>query len=153
MKRRLFRIWAHLPRPVRRRLVRLGTPSHTVGAIAVIERDGEVLLVRLAYRGGWGLPGGLLKRKEQPSDAVRREVVEEVGLDVEVLGVPTVVVETDVRRVDVVYRCRFPDGADPGSVRATSDEIVEVRWWPLDELPDLQPEAAAAIRVSRMLNP
>ena len=46
-------------------MVRRITPSFTVGAACIIERDdGAVLLVRQVYRRGWGMPGGLARRKE-----------------------------------------------------------------------------------------
>ena len=147
----LFKVWRRLPRRARRQLVRMGTPSHTVGAMGVVEDDGDVLLVRHAYRGGWGLPGGLIERGEQPAAAVVREVAEEVGLQIELLGLPTIVVDTRARRVDVVFRCRAAPGVDPRSATARSSEIVEARWWPTDGLPRLQPEAAEAVRVSRSL--
>jgi ADP-ribose pyrophosphatase YjhB (NUDIX family) len=149
LKRAALRLFGRLPRPVRRWLVRRGTPSHTVGAIGVVERGGEVLLVRLAYRKGWGLPGGLLKRGEQPVDAMVREVAEEVGVRVEALGAPTVVVETDVRRVDVVFRCSLVGG----DVRPSSPEIEEARWWPVDALPQLQHEAREALRAAGVVSP
>lgn len=149
MKRAALRLFGRLPRPVRRWLVRRGTPSHTVGAIGVVAREGEVLLVRLAYRRGWGLPGGLLKRGEQPVDAVRREVAEEVGVDVEPVDRPTVVVESDVRRVDVVFRCRIVSG----DVGVSSPEVEEARWWPLDDLPALHHEARQALLAAGVTPP
>ena len=150
-KRLLFRVWARLPRRVRRGLVRAGTPSHTVGAMGIVEHDGKVLLVRLAYRKHWGLPGGLLKRGEQPAAAVVREVAEEVGLAIDLVGAPTIVVDTRARRVDTIFRCRPAAGVDPSSARARSSEIVEAAWWPVDDLPRLHAEAAEAWRVSRLL--
>ena len=150
-KRLLFRVWGRLPRRVRRSLVRLGTPSHTVGSMGVVEHDGRVLLVRLAYRKWWGLPGGLLQRGEQPAAAVVREVAEEVGLPIELAAPPTIVVDTRARRVDVVFLCRPAPGVDPDSAKACSSEIEEVKWWPLDDLPRLHGEAAEAMRVSRSL--
>lgn len=146
-----LRVWGRLPQRVRRELVRLATPSHTVGAIGIVERDGSVLLVRLAYRRNWGLPGGLLARGEQPAATVVREVAEEVGLPIEPLHPPTVVVEPTARRIDIVFRCRPAPGVDPDSAAPRSAEILEARWWPLGALPALQPEASEALRISRSL--
>jgi 8-oxo-dGTP pyrophosphatase MutT (NUDIX family) len=121
-------------------------PSFTVGAICVIERsDGRVLLVRHSYRDRWGFPGGLLKRGEDVGHGARREAREEVGLDIDLTGEPAVVVVPGPRRVDVVYRARPSAGADPDSARPTSPEIVETRWAPRDELPELQHEAAEGL--------
>ena len=48
-------------------------PTYTVGAMCFIERDdGALLLVQQTYRKQWGVPGGLLKRGEEPEDAARR---------------------------------------------------------------------------------
>lgn len=143
MALRLFRL---LPRSIRRLAVRTMSPSYTVGAICVIERpDGAILLVRQAYRRKWGIPGGLLKRGEAPEVGARREVFEEVGIAVELLGPPAVVVDADPQRVDIVYRARPAALSEISEVRPTSPEIVEVRWFAPDGLPELQFETAEAM--------
>ena len=114
VQRALISVWRYVPRRVRRWIVRLAAPSFTVGAACVVERDdGRILLVRLAYRDGWGLPGGLIKRREDVADCARREVGEEVGLDVELLGAPAVVLDARPQRIDVVFRARVAAGRAP----------------------------------------
>jgi 8-oxo-dGTP pyrophosphatase MutT (NUDIX family) len=126
--------------------VRLVAPSYTVGAICLIERDdGRVLLVRQVYRNNWGVPGGLTKRGESIAACARREVYEEIGLPIELVGEPAVVVDAPPQRVDVVYRARLADGADPDAAAPQSPEIREVGWFALDELPQLQHEAVSAL--------
>jgi len=99
-----LRLFRRLPAPVRRGLVRAGTPGFTVGAVCVLEHEGSVLFLRQPHRTGWSLPGGLLDRGEDPTAAVQREVREETGLRVEV-GVPVATqVNPQVRRVDVIFR-------------------------------------------------
>ena len=140
---RLFRL---LPRSIRRVTVRTVSPSYTVGSICVIERpDGAILLVRQAYRKKWGIPGGLLKRGEAPEVGARREVFEEVGIAVELVGPPAVVVDASPQRVDVVFRARPAALSEISEVRPTSPEIVEVRWFAPDALPELQFETAEAM--------
>ncbi len=57
---------------------------------AIIEHNGKILLVKEAPNnegtnpGLWDLPGGRIAFGEKPIDALRREVREEVGLDIEV---------------------------------------------------------------------
>lgn len=59
----------------------------TVGVLAIVTDDGgRVLLVEHTYRDGWYLPGGGVRRGEGLDDAIRRELREEVG--VEVVGEP-----------------------------------------------------------------
>ncbi len=141
-----LRTYRQLPVLLRRWIVRLIAPSFTVGAICFIERsNGDLLLVRHAYRSRWGVPGGLLQRREDPADAARREVLEEVGLEVELLGEPAVVVDAVPQRIDLVFRARPVKGADLGAVAPRSPEITEVRWFARDHLPELQFEAADAL--------
>lgn len=145
-QRALLRVWRRIPRLMRRWIVRVIAPSFTVGAACVIERDdGRILLVRLVYRNGWGLPGGLIKRREDVAVCARREVAEEIGLDVELVSEPAVVVDGPPQRVDVVFRARPAAGVDPDSAGPVSAEIREVRWCAADELPTLQHEAVSAL--------
>src|SRR5690348_15413586 len=99
-----LRIFRRLPAPVRRTLVRAGTPSFTVGAVCLLQRQDRLLMLRQPHRVGWSLPGGLLDRGETAAQAVVREVREEIGLDIEVGRPVTVVVDSPLRRVDVIYR-------------------------------------------------
>jgi len=144
--RAALRAYQLLPTLVRRWIVRLIAPSYTVGAISIIERpDGHVLLVRQAYRQRWGVPGGLLKRGEDPAVGARREVFEEVGIAIELMGPPAVVVDARPQRVDLVYRARPVTMAEVGEARPSSPEIVEVGWFAPDALPELQFETAGAL--------
>jgi 8-oxo-dGTP diphosphatase len=140
----LLRLFRRLPSRLRLAAVHAFSPSYTVGAMCAIRRDdGALLLVRHSYRPRWGIPGGLCRSREGPADGARREVREEVGLDIELLGEPAVVVDPYERRVDVVFAARLRDGcADAVSVSA---EIVESRWFAPDDLPDLQHETVSAL--------
>jgi ADP-ribose pyrophosphatase YjhB (NUDIX family) len=127
-------------------LVRVVAPSFNVGAMCVIERpDGHLLLVRQAYRDGWTVPGGLLRRSEEPAVGARREAHEEVGLVVDLHGEPTVIIDAKARRIDVVFRCSVRPAA-PDIVKPNSAEITEARWFAPEGLPALQKEVAEAFR-------
>jgi ADP-ribose pyrophosphatase YjhB (NUDIX family) len=139
--------YKRLPQAVRNLLIRVGTPSFHVGAICVVERaDGQLLLVRQSYRrDGWGFPGGLMRRREDPGDAARRELKEELGVDVELMGLPVVVIDPPMRRIDVVFNARLADGSPQPEATVHSPEITDARWFPRAELPELLPEATAAL--------
>ena len=139
--------YKRLPQPVKSLLIRLGTPSFHVGSICVVERaDGHMLLVRQSYRReGWGFPGGLMRRGEDPADAARRELQEELGIDVELQGLPVVVIDSPQRRVDAVFHARLADGSAQPEATTHSPEISDARWFPPDGLPELLPEATAAL--------
>jgi ADP-ribose pyrophosphatase YjhB (NUDIX family) len=69
-------------------------PDHPlVGVGAVIFRGEEVLLVRRGQepaRDTWSLPGGLVELGETLTAAIHREIAEETGLSVRLLGVSAV---------------------------------------------------------------
>ncbi|MBS2553417.1 NUDIX hydrolase [Catenulispora sp. NL8] len=51
------------------------------------DEDGRILLVDPNYKPDWDLPGGMAEANEPPDEAARRELVEELGLRVNVGGV------------------------------------------------------------------
>ncbi|MFE6333317.1 NUDIX domain-containing protein [Streptomyces sp. NPDC057798] len=57
-------------------------------AADVLLRDpsGRVLLVNPTYKPGWDLPGGMAEANEPPDATVRRELMEELGVRVTLLG-------------------------------------------------------------------
>lgn len=139
--------YKRLPRRARTFVVRRVTPSFYVGAIGVVERaDGHLLLVRQSYRrDGWGFPGGHLHRGEEPADAAHRELREELGIDVELQGLPVVVVDAAARRVDVIFNALLAEGSAEPERSRHSPEISDARWFPPDGLPSLLPEATTAL--------
>lgn len=146
LHRSLLRVFRRLPVSARRRIVRTFAPSFTVGAMCFIERDdGALLLVEHVYRRRWGVPGGLLERGEEPAEAARREVSEEVGVAIVLDGEPAVVVDAVPQRVDLVFRASLAPGTDPTDATPRSPEIVSAKWFPTDELPELQHETATAL--------
>jgi 8-oxo-dGTP pyrophosphatase MutT (NUDIX family) len=60
----------------------LPTMYGTAGSVFV-NAAGHVLLVKPNYRDHWQLPGGIIEDGEAPHDGCRREVAEELGLDLE----------------------------------------------------------------------
>ncbi|HEX5534502.1 MAG TPA: NUDIX domain-containing protein [Actinomycetales bacterium] len=122
-----------LPRPLRRSLVRAGTPSYTVGAVCVVEHDGHMLMLRQPHRHGWSLPGGLLGWGESPAAGVTREVCEETSLEIEVGEPVATQIHPGARRVDVIYRVvldRRPEVRVGGEAKA-------FRWMRRDDVPEM----------------
>lgn len=54
------------------------------------DQEGRVLLCELTYKQEWDLPGGVVEVGESPAVGLRRELLEELGLDVEVGDLVTV---------------------------------------------------------------
>jgi 8-oxo-dGTP diphosphatase len=142
VQRRVLQAFGRLPRGVRRRVAMTVAPSWMVGALAVLERDGRVLLVRPVYRRVWALPGGVVSRGETPGEAVVREVREETGLEVRVVGPGACVVDAGPRRVDFAFRVEQTAAGEP---KADPSEIAEVGWFAWDDLPEMGFEAHSAL--------
>ena len=105
------------------------------GVRCVLSRGDEVLLVRHTYGDvRWGLPGGLTRRRETPAATARREMREELGVDVAAwrdLGVIRYASPDRSRHVVTCLAAPCPEG-DPTPNEA---EIAELGWFPVDELP------------------
>jgi 8-oxo-dGTP diphosphatase len=133
LKELLGTIWRRLPGSVRRRAVRLGQTRFTVTAGAFIfDEDKRILLLDHFFRpdSGWGIPGGFLNKGEQPEDAVRRELREEIGIEVD--QVQFLYARTLPRpgQIEIYFRARAIGRPEPCSF-----EIKRAEWFTLDELP------------------
>ena len=125
-------VWGWLPVRLRTALTWCLNTHFIVGTVAIIEDgDGRILLARHTYkrRAPWGLPGGFVRRGEDPSETIVREIAEEVGLKVELRG-PVTVQREGRRHLTIVYGGRLTGG----TVRS-SDEVSEARFvvpgsWP-----------------------
>lgn len=125
--------------------------SKPTSAGIVIGPDGRLLLGRRAiepYRGWWDVPGGFLEAGEHPEDGVRRELREETGLEVVVVRLVGVYMDTYATTGDdtlnFYYLCRS-DGAQAGKAE---DDIETLAWFSPEALPEqiAFPSAQAALR-------
>jgi 8-oxo-dGTP diphosphatase len=148
---------AHDDEPERPHCPRCGfvhyrNPSPTVQAW--IDRDGAFLALRRnrdPLRGEWNMPGGFVEAGESGPEAIRREVREETGLEVEVTGLIGIFASaygsgSEAEPIfDVAYRCR-----ETGGDLTISGESSEAAWFPLAEFPtpafDGERQALAALR-------
>ena len=112
MLQKLFgKIWRISPRLFRVYLVRLTQPTFTVSVGAVVTNEEEkVLLLDHVFRpspSGWGIPGGFVNENEQPEEALRRELCEEIGLQIESLEMVSVRTARRQRRPAIAVRERL----------------------------------------------
>ncbi len=104
------------------------------GVQGILERDGRVLLARRKNeprRGHWDLPGGFLHETERPLDGLRREFLEETGLEVDPVELLRIDIEPYAGRH--VFSVTFIVRAAGEPVAA--DDVDELRFFALDELP------------------
>lgn len=114
--------------------MRLTHTRFTVTAGAIIFNDQkQVLLLKHRFRAGtgWGLPGGFLERGEQPIDAMRRELREEIGLEVEDVEVFAACSFKKPKQVEVLFRAR-----GNANVKPLTMEVERAEWFSIDSLPE-----------------
>ena len=59
-------------------------PTHIIAAAGIVVNEKDEILMVKTYRSGWVFPGGQVEVGENVIDAVKREILEEAGVDVEV---------------------------------------------------------------------
>ncbi len=113
-------------------LAPLGEQEPLVLHQAVVLGPEGVLLAVRAELLGWELPGGHAHAGESGEQAVRREVLEETGIEVEVEARVAKYLRSGFRpHVAHIYRCRYISGTP-----RESDETAAVAWFRPSEVPD-----------------
>lgn len=105
----------------------------------VADELGRILLARRAHepaRGRWDTPGGFLDEAEEPEAALRRELREETGVEIEIgefVGIyPDTYGEEDEAPyvLNLVWEVRIASGElEP------ADDVSELRWFSPPALP------------------
>ena len=127
-------------------------PAPTACAL-VEDGAGRLLLGRRAhepFRGRWDTPGGYLEEDEHPLDALRRELLEETGLEIEPLDFLGAWMdrygdgEAAPWTLNLYWRARVAGGE-----LLAGDDVAELAWFEPDALPG--PAETAFTTVSQVL--
>ena len=127
------------------------------GASAIVADDkGSLLLHRRRDSKRWALPGGVMDIGESIAQCAEREVQEETGLSVKAYHLVGVYSDPEhvfaysdgeVRQeFSVCFACRVVGGEI-----AVSDESLEVKFWPVEELDGLDMHPSIRRRISHYL--
>ncbi len=124
------------------------SPTDTQGA----GPTDEVLLVRRADNGAWTPVTGILDPGEEPAVGAVREVLEETGVVaradrlVWAHATPEIVFDNGDRSsfLSLCFRCSYVSG----SARVGDDESVDVRWFPVDALPEMGAEQRRRVELA-----
>jgi ADP-ribose pyrophosphatase YjhB (NUDIX family) len=113
-----------------------------VAVIGFVVRDERLLLIRRAVdpaKGKWALPGGYMDAGEMPDRALKREMWEEVGLDIDVERLleiyPMAGPGVDARGIVLAYAA-VPTNHVDGRPLEAHDDVSEAGWFAPDEIPD-----------------
>lgn len=132
-------------------------PTHIIAAAGiVINENNEILMVK-HHRDGWVFPGGQVEIGENVIDAVKREVMEETGVDIDVGEVFCISSNTGkhpgyngVKEVPTKIMLDFICRAKSGTPRP-SDENSESAYFPADKVPELMEYPAVIERFKAYL--
>ncbi len=107
-------------------------PKHIVSAAAIVQNErGEILLIK-GPRRGWEMPGGQVEEGESLKAAAIRETKEETGIDISALQFCGIFQNVESSICNALFR------AEPiGGELTTSEESLEVGFFPLDEAMEL----------------
>jgi ADP-ribose pyrophosphatase YjhB (NUDIX family) len=135
-----------------RRQVGPDFPLWLSGVNAVVLGAGSVLLHQRSDDGRWSLPGGILDPGEQPAAGVVREVFEETGVHVEVRRLVAVTVSPPrvhpngdhAQYLELTFVC----DAARGKAHVHDSESVQVAWFLLNGLPDMEERSLDKVRLA-----
>lgn len=111
------------------------------GTGVIILDEGRVLIIKRAFepsKGRWSIPGGVVELGEKVRDAAKREVHEELGLEVEIKDVVDVLDNVVYEGERIKYHFVLVDfwAVVKGGQLRLSHECLDAQWIRRDELDD-----------------
>ena len=105
---------------------------------AIIRKDGKILVAQRkfgdTFGGLWEFPGGSIEEGESKEEALRREIAEELGIDINV-GKEVFVIENDLPNIKIIiylFECSINKGM-PESI-----DCQDLKWVDMEELNDVK---------------
>lgn len=118
-------------------------PTHIIAGAGIVTNENNEILMVKTYNAGWVFPGGQVEVGENVIDAVKREIMEEAGIDIEVGEVFCISSNTGkhpgyngVKEIPTKIMLDFICRAK-GGVPRPSDENSESAYIPKDEVLNL----------------
>lgn len=146
----LAKLWKllKLPKQVQLFVMRLTQDQFLIGVTGVIfDQQGKILLLKHTYRQqDWSLPGGYIKAKEHPGEALEREVKEESNLVISADEELKVSTDRESARIELCYL-----GTYIGGNFKRSTEVSEAKLFEFEKLPLLSKKQLFLIQQAREL--
>ncbi|MGA9873528.1 MAG: NUDIX domain-containing protein [Rhodococcus sp. (in: high G+C Gram-positive bacteria)] len=131
-------------------------PLWLSGVSAVVQHsNGRVLLTRRRDNGQWAVVSGILEPGEEPGPAALREILEETGVDAELVRITSVDVTEPItypngdvaQYLDITFLARHTAGA----ARVSDNENLDVAWFDVGSLP-LDMTTSSRLRIEKALS-
>lgn len=110
---------------------------------ALIIQNGKILLSQRAdepFKNKWDIPGGYMEEKETPEDALRREIKEELRVEIKNIRLLSVIGPTyypfggqELYNTDIYYAADPTGDPTPGK----GSDVAQINWFSPDKLPDM----------------
>lgn len=113
----------------------------------ILNKNGEILFLLRSLDdnflpGEWDIPGGGLDYGETPENGLKREILEETGLEIEIIK--TLTVSTyfmgEIQRIDITFLCRAVDETKLN----LSFEHTDFKW--------VKPEEVSSLGLNKYIN-
>ena len=106
-------------------------PSHIVAVGTLVEnKRGQFLLVKTELR-GWEMPGGQVEEGEGVISALKREVMEESGIDIEIKRLAAVYSSaSEPSKVILDFLSEY----NGGDIQKATSEILDAKWFSKEEI-------------------
>ena len=126
-RQKVLNRWAHKRLPSKR----------LAACVLLFDDDDRLLVVKTTYRRNWLVPGGIVERNESPWQGARREVEEEIGIEVDRLHLAAMDWRSSDDEYDDSLHFVFDGGvlsaAQKAAIRADGIEIADYRFAERDE--------------------
>ena len=107
-------------------------------ASAIITKGNRVLLTKRAVdpkKGYWDAPGGFLEKDEQPKAGLKREIKEELAVDIKIIKMLGIYTGEYLQKhpestLNIYYLAKITKGK-----MRPADDVTESRWFAKNELP------------------
>ena len=142
VRRLTFKLYKILPIRIRFWISYLCSDKFLADVVAFIVKDDKLLLVKQTYQYSWGLVGGYLKKGESIENAIKREVMEELGLIVEVSSILEVRSVPEKSVIDIAVYCEVVGG----ELKVDGEEVEEARFFIVKDFPRILPSHEFYIR-------
>ncbi len=124
----------------------------TSGGVIIRNPEGKILITKNPYKNSWGIPGGMTESEELPSQSAKREVFEEIGLNIDKfrLFCTDFVIGNPWSRILFIFDCGIIDNETISKIKIDTDEVSEFKFVNYDEaMETLSPKLSKRLKNSK----